>query len=204
MNTVIYQTNLITPSKIVCVGRNYVAHAKELGNAVPTEPVIFIKPNSAISQHLDAGKGEANHYEGEISFLIKDGQIAGLGFGLDLTKRGTQSRLKEARLPWERAKSFDGAAVFSEFVSISSDQLDGLRLELYINGECRQSGGVGHMLFKPQAILDEISQFLSLEDGDIIMTGTPEGVGEVCAGAEFIGTVLLGDKVLVEGRWQAH
>lgn len=192
------------PSKIVCVGRNYVAHAKELGNDVPTEPVIFIKPNSAISQDLSAGKVEANHYEGEISFLIEKGQIAGLGFGLDLTKRDTQSRLKEARLPWERAKSFDGAAVFSEFVSISSDQIDHLRLELYIDGECRQSGGVEHMLFKPKAIFDEIGSFLSLEDGDIIMTGTPEGVGEVCAGAEFMGKVLLGDKVLVEGRWLAQ
>lgn len=204
MNTVIYKTNLITPSKVICIGRNYVAHANELGNAVPTEPVIFIKPNSAISQDLVAGEGEANYYEGEISFLIENGQIAGLGFGLDLTKRETQSRLKEARLPWERAKSFDGAAVFSEFVSIVADQIDHLKLELYIDGECRQSGGVEDMLFKPQVILSDISQFLSLEDGDIIMTGTPEGVGEVCAGAEFVGKVLLGDKVLAEGQWQAQ
>jgi len=204
MNTVIYKTKLITPSKVICIGRNYVAHANELGNAVPTEPVIFIKPNSAIGQDLDAGKGEANHYEGEISFLIENGQIAGLGFGLDLTKRETQSRLKEARLPWERAKSFDGAAVFSEFVGILEDEIDHLKLELYIDGECRQSGGVEDMLFKPQVILSDISQFLSLEDGDIIMTGTPEGVGEVCAGAEFVGKVLLGDKVLAEGQWQAQ
>jgi len=136
--------------------------------------------------------------------MIQQGQIMAVGFGLDLTKRNTQSRLKEAGLPWERAKSFDGAAVFSEFVDVTYEQVGQLRLELHINADCRQNGGVEMMLYKPQAILDEISRFLSFEDGDIIMTGTPEGVGEVKAGDEFIGKVFLGDEPLVQGRWTAQ
>lgn len=201
MNTISLANTLITPSKIVCIGRNYVDHVKELGNAVPTEPVIFIKPNSSISSRLSAGIEEANHYEGEICFLVKNGELAAVAFGLDLTKRSTQSRLKEACLPWERAKAFDGAAVFSKFVAIEQEQVNSLKLELFINGECRQVGGVDLMLFKPQVILNEISRFLSLEDGDIVMTGTPKGVGEIELGATFTGKVLVNDEVLVEASW---
>ncbi|MFT6386776.1 MAG: 2-keto-4-pentenoate hydratase/2-oxohepta-3-ene-1,7-dioic acid hydratase in catechol pathway [Cellvibrionaceae bacterium] len=204
MHKVIFGNTQTAPSKIVCIGRNYVDHAKELGHPVPSEPVIFIKPNSSISNILLAASKEANHYEGEICFLVQKSQLTAVGFGLDLTKRLTQTRLKEARLPWERAKSFDGAAVFSEFVAVEQGQINSLRLELYINGECRQAGGVDLMLFKPLVILDEITRFLSLEDGDIIMTGTPKGVGEVVFGANFTGKILINDKVLIEASWIAE
>ena len=92
--------NEIFPSKIVCIGRNYVAHIHELGNEIPAEPVIFIKPNSAIAENIHSGEPGEIHFEGEISFLVRAGELAAVGFGLDLTKRDLQSMLKAKGLPW--------------------------------------------------------------------------------------------------------
>ena len=117
----------VSPSKIICIGRNYVGHIKELGNEIPKEPVIFIKPNSAISAEIYSGEPDEIHFEGEISIMVHCGEPAAIGFGLDLTKRNIQSSLKAKGLPWERSKSFDGAAVFSEFVTFSG-QVNDLRL----------------------------------------------------------------------------
>ncbi len=103
----------VTPSKIVCVGRNYVAHIEELGNEIPEQMVVFNKPNSAIGDTLYANLGEPLHYESELAFMVRAGQLAAVAFGLDLTRRELQSRLKHRGLPWERAKAFDGAALFS-------------------------------------------------------------------------------------------
>jgi 2-keto-4-pentenoate hydratase/2-oxohepta-3-ene-1,7-dioic acid hydratase in catechol pathway len=192
----------ISPSKIICVGRNYVAHAKELGNAVPTEPVLFIKPNSAISTTLQSGREETIHYEGELCFLMMKGAIAGVGFGLDLTKRQTQQRLKESGLPWERAKAFDGAAVFSQFVPLNQIDYRQLSLSLTINDKLVQQGDIEMMLFKPDTLLENIAQFLALEDGDILMTGTPEGVGPMHQGDIFCGRVTYQGDVLIEANWK--
>jgi len=193
----------ISPSKIVCVGRNYVAHVKELGNEIPDEMVVFIKPNSALSNTLHAQHEEQLHYEGEIAFVINDSVIAAVGFGLDLTKRGLQSRLKVKGLPWERAKAFDGAALFSDFVTLP-ENIDELTMELKVDGEIRQAGGVGLMMYKPSVILDELNKFTTLEDGDIIMTGTPAGVGEVIAGENFEGRIIAGSETLVSASWIAQ
>jgi len=114
----------IFPSKIVCIGRNYVAHIKELGNEIPKEPVIFLKPNSAISSNIQSSKTEEIHFEGEISIMVRSGEVAAVGFGLDLTKRNVQSMLKTKGLPWERSKAFDGAAVFSDFATFSGQVND--------------------------------------------------------------------------------
>ena len=111
MKTIQLNNKAITPSKIVCIGRNYVEHIKELDNETPSEPVIFCKPNSAISDEIDLDKNDEIHYEGEICFVVMNNQLAGVGFGLDLTKREVQSKLKTKGLPWERAKAFDGSAV---------------------------------------------------------------------------------------------
>ncbi len=129
MKSVRLNGNEVFPSKIVCIGRNYVEHIRELGNEIPTEPVIFIKPNSAIAENIHSNDSEEIHFEGEISFMVRSGELAAVGFGLDLTKRNLQSRLKAKGLPWERAKAFDGAAVFSEFVSFDGG-INDLRLEL--------------------------------------------------------------------------
>ncbi len=199
LNNIIFSSKKIIPSKVVCVGRNYVEHIKELDNEMPENMVLFLKPNSAISSKLRYVSKD-NHYEGEISFLVIDKKIAGVGFGLDLTKRELQSYLKSKGLPWERAKCFDGAAVFSEFVPFSSE-INELSLELYINDNLAQKGGVVQMIYKPQTILEEVESFLSLEDGDIIMSGTPKGVGKYKKGDKFLGRILHKESVLIEHQW---
>ena len=192
------------PTKIVCVGRNYVAHIEELGNEMPDQMVLFNKPNSAISDILRSQvDGENLHYEGELSFVIKDGALHAVGFGLDLTKRELQSRLKAKGLPWERAKAFDGAVVFSEFVTPTGN-LNKLELELHVDKSLRQSGGVELMIHKPQAILEDVIAFTSLEDGDVIMTGTPAGVGAIHTGERFEATVRAGGRGLVSAAWVAQ
>ncbi len=203
MNTVIAGGSIATPSKIVCIGRNYARHIEELGNEIPDSPVIFLKPNSAIGVELRASlQGEPLHYEGEIAFMVNGGRLAAVGFGLDLTRRDLQSSLKRRGLPWERAKAFDGAALFSPFVPLSV-AIESLEVQLCIDGAERQRGGVSMMLYPPSIILEELSTFMTLEDGDIIMTGTPEGVGPVTAGADFHGRVLADGMVQAEGRWRA-
>ncbi len=189
-----------TPSKIVCIGRNYVAHIEELGNEMPEDMVVFNKPPSAISNILHSTLDEPLHYEGELAFVVANGALAGVGFGLDLTKRELQSTLKAKGLPWERAKAFDGAALFSDFVSLP-ERVDSLSLSLHIDGKLTQQGGVGLMLYKPHAILHELSRYTRLCDGDIIMTGTPAGVGVVPAKAEFVGRVFAGDRLLLSKTW---
>jgi len=202
VHTIHCQGRTIAPSKIVCIGRNYVAHIEELGNEVPEEMVVFLKPNSALGDTLYAARGEPLHYEGEIAFLVEGGRLSAVGFGLDLTKRDLQSRLKAQGLPWERAKAFDGAALFSEFVPLTLP-VEQLGLELRVEGTLRQQGGVTSMMYPPQAILDNLAGFMTLEDGDIIMTGTPAGVGEVCSGQHFEGRVLGAGRVLVQQSWTA-
>ena len=192
----------LTPSKVVCVGRNYVGHIKELDNSTPSEPVVFIKPNSAISNELVLKIGDEVHYEAELAFIIECGKLAGVGFGLDLTKRKVQDSLKSKGLPWERAKAFDQSAVFSEFVTVPED-ISKLRLELEINGQLKQQGGCSMMLYQPKDLINEINSFMTLEDGDVLMTGTPAGVGRIHAGDEFVGKVFDAEKALLEVRWRA-
>lgn len=198
--TITFNGSEISPSKVVCVGRNYADHICELGNETPTAPVIFVKPNSAVSHEIYYHETDEIHYEGELSFVIFDGRIAGVGFGLDLTKREIQSQLKSKGLPWERAKAFDYSAVFSDFVTVD-DGLSGLCLELYINGELRQNGGYELMLNKPESLLKEVSSFMTLVDGDVLMTGTPKGVGKVNKGDLFEAKVLSKNRVMLESSW---
>jgi len=207
MNTIAYMNTLLIPSKIVCVGRNYAKHIAELKNVNTGDMVIFIKPNSSITHALYAYHQEPLHYEAELCFMVKNGDLSGVGFGLDLTKRGLQSALKAKGLPWERAKSFDRSAVLSEFAALPAG-IAGLSLELWINDELRQIGGVADMLFSPQVVLDDVKTFLTLEDGDVLMTGTPEGVGVIDSGDQFIGRIFYDEenekKLLLEASWLAQ
>jgi 2-keto-4-pentenoate hydratase/2-oxohepta-3-ene-1,7-dioic acid hydratase in catechol pathway len=191
----------LTPSKIICIGRNYVEHINELGNEIPTEPVIFIKPNSAITDVMTFDPQEDIHYEAELTFVMQDGALSGVGIGLDLTKRAVQSQLKVKGLPWERAKSFDGSAVLSNFVSIPG-RIEELSLELYINGELTQLATFDLMLHKPNDILAEVSAFMTCEEGDLIMTGTPKGVGSIQLGATFMARVLSNQQTILENTWK--
>lgn len=202
----------ITPSKVVCIGRNYVDHIKELANEIPDEMVVFIKPNSAISSTLlSLHNGDALHYEAELSFLYQGGKFTAVALGLDLTKREVQGKLKAKGLPWERAKAFDQSAVFSDFVSINQTDITQLNLSLMINNDPKQQGGVTLMMAKPDEILKELQTFLSLEDGDIVMTGTPKGVGVITQSDDFFGQVYLSEannptysRVLLDYGWKAQ
>jgi len=196
----IHSNNLkIIPSKIICIGRNYVDHIQELNNEIPKDMVIFNKPNSSISNELKYFS-EDTRYEGEICFLIKDNKIDAVGFGLDLTKANEQNYLKQKSLPWERSKAFDGAAVLSEFVSLKDD-ISKIRLELFINDELIQVGGYELMIYKPSKMIEEINSFMTLEDGDIIMSGTPKGVGTYKKDDKFVGKIYLKDTLLIQTSW---
>jgi 2-keto-4-pentenoate hydratase/2-oxohepta-3-ene-1,7-dioic acid hydratase in catechol pathway len=193
----------VYPSKIVCVGRNYVAHIQELGNDIPDAMVVFNKPNSAISATLHSALGsETLHYEGELAFIVEHGRLSAVGFGLDLTKRSLQNTLKQQGLPWERAKAFDGAALFSEFVPLPTE-IEQLSLQLRVDGQLRQAGSVAFMIHRPEAILQELASFTTLQDGDIIMTGTPAGVGAVEPGQCFEGAAFVAETLLVTAKWAA-
>jgi len=213
MNSVNFEKKEITPSKIICIGRNYVDHIAELGNEVPDEMVVFLKPNSVISTQLESFHQEPLHFEAELCFLyqeetnqdneVKQGRFSAVAIGLDLTKRNLQAKLKAKGLPWERAKAFNGAAVFSDFVAIDTVD-ENLSLALTINGKVIQSGGVALMLYKPDIILEQLQGFMTLEDGDIVMTGTPKGVGKIVSGSKFDGKVICREQTLVSVSWLAQ
>jgi len=200
MNTIRMEGVDVAPAKIVCVGRNYAEHVEELKRKMPDQPVIFVKQNSSISNEVHAHPRDTIHYEGEISFLIRDGKFAGVGLGLDLTKRELQTQIQQNGLPWERAKSFDGSAIFSDFVRFDGD-LQSLEMELSINGEPKQRANYELMLNKPEFLIKEISSFMTLQDNDLLMTGTPKGVGPIHVGDRISGRILQNGKALVEASW---
>jgi len=204
MNKVLLDKKEVIPSKIVCIGRNYVEHIEELNNEIPDQPVIFLKPNSSITHTLQPTHGgEPLHYESELCFIVENNRLSAVGFGLDLTKRGLQSKLKAKGLPWERAKAFDGSAVFSHFVPLTEES-PFLTIRLEINGQTVQEGNTGQMINKPDNIFKEISTFMTLSDGDIVMTGTPKGVGTIQAGDHFHGEVLLNGNLIIKADWTAE
>ena len=197
--------------KIVCVGRNYVEHAKELGNEVPEKPVIFLKPASALiysgEKIIYPDFSSEMHHEVELVLLIgkklknanigeaKDA-IAGYSVGLDMTLRDIQNELKKKRHPWTVSKCFDTSAVISDFISSSDYNLTlEEEVSLKINGEYRQKEKLNKMIFTPPQIVEYISSLMTIEEGDLVYTGTPAGVSKVNKGdklfAEFEGIVKL-------------
>ncbi len=200
MQTIKYLDETITPSKVVCVGRNYVEHIKELNNETPDSMVLFNKPNSAITDTLYYIQEDCR-FEGEICFLIKDKKIDGIGFGLDLTKAGIQNKMKEKGLPWERAKGFDKSAVLSEFVKFDGD-IKTLEMKLFINDILAQYATYNLMIYKPDKILSEISSFMSFEDGDIIMSGTPKGVATYKKYNVFVGEIYIDGKLIISKAFE--
>ena len=180
--------------KIICVGRNYGEHAKELGNDIPEDPVIFMKPDTAIlkkgSDFYIPEFSDDIHYELEVVLKISKGgkyiqkENAGnhydeIGLGVDFTARDLQTKLKDKGLPWELAKGFDGSAVVSDFVSKENYDLKNLGFSLIKNGEKVQDGNTSEMIFSPEDIIAFASRYFTLKVGDLIFTGTPKGVGRV-------------------------
>jgi 2-keto-4-pentenoate hydratase/2-oxohepta-3-ene-1,7-dioic acid hydratase in catechol pathway len=202
MHQIQWHQRSFSPSKIVCVGRNYAAHIEELNNPMPGEVVLFIKPNSAISTNLICPP-ERCRYETEITFLLQDNQPVAVGLGLDLTLVDVQQRLKSKSLPWEKAKAFDGSAVFTPFVDLP-DEWDKLWLRLTINGDTRQEGGVPLMITPPTQLLEEATNHFTLQDGDLLMTGTPKGVGDLHVGDEYHASLWHDQTMLVERQWRVQ
>ncbi|MEH6628611.1 MAG: fumarylacetoacetate hydrolase family protein [Motiliproteus sp.] len=182
-----------TPGKAVCVGRIYADHAKELNNPVPTKPLLFIKPFTSMTPldsplTLPAGE-QACHFETELTVLIgkpltkaspqqAQQAIAGIGLGLDLTLRGLQDELKKKGHPWELAKAFDNSCPLSAFVEADSiDNIEDTEYKLWLNGELRQHGKTKQMIMPIYQLLAYCSQHFTLLPGDVVMTGTPAGVG---------------------------
>lgn len=201
MNQITLSGKKVSPSKVVCIGRNYVDHIKELNNEMPDQAVIFVKPNSAITDNIVSATDEAIHYEAELSFVIEKQKIVAIGLGLDLTKRGIQTKLKEKGLPWERAKAFDQSAVFSDFLPFTGD-IETVSMQLLINDSVIQHANYQLMIHKPAQIIQEVSTFMSFCDGDILMTGTPKGVGIVNQGDIFVGRIYQADELLLEQQWK--
>ena len=181
--------------KIICIGRNYTKHIEELQNERPDEPVVFMKPDSAVllRQHpfVIPEFSEDIHHELEIIVKINkvgkyiDSKFAHkyydeIGVGIDFTARDLQQKLKDKGLPWEKAKAFDGSAVIGDFMQKNSfNSLENLTFELTNNGITVQKGNTDFMLWKIDELIAHVSQYFTLKIGDIIFTGTPEGVAAV-------------------------
>ncbi len=190
--------------KIICIGRNYAKHIEELENERPQDPVIFMKPDSAVllknNPFIIPPFSDEIHYEVEI--LVKINRIGKfidkkfahkyydeIGLGIDFTARDLQSRLKEKGLPWEKAKAFDGSAVIGKFCDKSELNLDQLKFQLLKNGNIVQDGDSSHMLWKIDELIAYVSQFFTLKIGDLIFTGTPAGVGRVESNDQLKGVL---------------
>jgi 2-keto-4-pentenoate hydratase/2-oxohepta-3-ene-1,7-dioic acid hydratase in catechol pathway len=179
--------------KIICIGRNYGEHAKELGNDIPEKPVIFLKPDTAILKGSDFYIPEFSnevHYELEVVVKISKGgkyiqkenadkHYEEIGLGIDFTARDLQSELKSKGLPWELSKGFDGSAVVSSFYQKNEFDLKNLDFSLIQNKKTVQEGNTKDMLFNIDEIIAFVSQYFTLRVGDLIFTGTPKGVGKV-------------------------
>lgn len=181
--------------KLICIGRNYVDHIKELANERPTDPVVFIKPDSAVlpkeQDFYIPDFSQDVHYEVEV--LVKINKVGKhidkkfahkyydeVGLGIDFTARDLQSKLKEKGLPWEKAKGFDGAAVIGKWLPKSDfADLNNLNFSLLKNDVPVQEGNTGLMLWKIDELISYVSKYFMLKKGDIIFTGTPAGVGRI-------------------------
>lgn len=186
--------------KIICVGRNYTDHAKELGNSTPKEPVIFCKPDSAILQPrnpfvIPPWTKEVHH---ELELIMRIGKVGkyiepkyalsyvdSISVGIDFTARDIQSELKKAGLPWEKAKGFDGSAVIGRWIQGSPNKKN-YEIQLFKNNDLVQKGNTRDFIFSIEELICYISQFFTLKSGDIIFTGTPSGVASIEAGDELI------------------
>ena len=188
-------------SKIVCVGRNFVKHIEELNNEFPTEMVLFQKSASTATQTLVKPQ-ESCRFEGEISLLIKDSKVSAVGAGLDLTLDEKQNALKAKGLPWERSKSFKNSAVFTDFVVFDGD-LQSLVLELYLNNNLQQRALPEKMIYSFETILKQVDNVFGLEDGDIIMSGTPEGVSHFEVNDSVRLVLKDKDQVLIDETFKA-
>jgi 2-keto-4-pentenoate hydratase/2-oxohepta-3-ene-1,7-dioic acid hydratase in catechol pathway len=190
--------------KIICIGRNYTEHIEELANEKPENPVVFLKPDSAIllkkNPFFIPTFSNDIHYEVEV--LVKINKVGKhietkfaptyydeIGLGIDFTARDVQQKSKEKGLPWEKAKAFDGSAVIGNFYPKSLFDLENLKFQLLQNNTVVQDGNTNGMLWKIDELISYVSQYFTLKKGDIIFTGTPAGVGKVFENDLLVGTI---------------
>lgn len=191
--------------KLICIGRNYTEHIKELENEKPTDPVVFLKPDTAIllkkQPFFIPDFSDDVHHEVEI--LVKINKVGKhidkkfaykyydeIGLGIDFTARDLQNQLKAKGLPWEKAKSFDGAAVIGDWMSVKAiNDVNAIEFSLKKNGNIVQLGNTSHMLWKIDELIEYVSKYFTLKIGDIIFTGTPAGVGKVVANDKLNGFI---------------
>ncbi|MBS1761442.1 MAG: fumarylacetoacetate hydrolase family protein [Bacteroidetes bacterium] len=197
--------------KIICIGRNYRGHAEELGHEIPDEPVVFMKPKSALLQlHTPFYYPEFTnelHYEGELVLRVckngkyiqerhASGYYNGITVGIDFTARDIQNECKEKGLPWEKAKAFDNSAAVGKFIDLTPEmKKSNVQFSLQKNKEVMQKGNSLDMIFSFDQLIAHISNYFSLNIGDYIFTGTPAGVGECVVGDEF--DLFIDDKNLL-------
>ncbi len=196
--------------KIICIGRNYADHIEELANERPSDPVLFIKPDSAVLPkeqdfYIPEFSEEVHH---EVEVLVKINKVGKhigvkfaptyydeIGLGIDFTARDVQSELKKKGLPWEKAKGFDGSAVIGQWLPKSNfKDLDSLDFSLLKNGKVVQKGNTGLMLWKIDELIAYVSRFFMLKKGDVIFTGTPAGVGKIKAN-DYLSGILEGQEL---------
>lgn len=196
--------------KIFCIGRNYADHAKEMNNEVPTEPLVFMKPTSALlikNRHFFYPDFSKNiQYEGEVVLKIgKNGKhiqpefalsyIEAIGFGIDFTARDLQEKCKESGHPWEIAKGFDNSAAISEFLPFDDFDPKNIQITTHLNGNTVQEGNTRDLIFDFQSIIVHLSKYFTIQMGDYIFTGTPAGVGSIKIGDRIEG-FINGEKLL--------
>ena len=191
--------------KLICIGRNYTEHIKELENEKPADPVIFLKPDTAILLKKQPFfiPDFSNDVHHEVEILVKINKVGKyidkkfahkyyneIGLGIDFTARDLQSKLKEKGLPWEKAKAFDGAAVIGNWLSVSDfSNINAIEFSLKKNDNIVQKGNTSHMLWKIDEIIEYVSKYFTLKIGDVIFTGTPAGVGKVIANDKLKGFI---------------
>ena len=203
--------------KIICIGRNYADHARELGNQVPAEPVVFLKPQSAILSHkhpfyIPEWTQDVHH---EIELVVKINRLGKtiseshasryydeVGLGIDFTARDIQTQLKAKGHPWERAKAFDGSAVVGQFMKLTDlgKEVQDLQFQLTNRGQVVQEGHTKDMLFSVNRLISEVSKFMTLKVGDLLFTGTPAGVAAVRPQDRLVGTLEGNDLLAVNIR----
>lgn len=196
--------------KIICIGRNYADHAKELKNEIPSEPVIFLKPDTALIPKrnpffIPEFTKDLHH---ELELVVRINRVgkhieerfasryySQITLGIDFTARDVQKQCKEKGLPWEKAKAFDGSAPLGDWIDLDQRDIQNLNIELKKNGEVVQSGNTSDMLFTVDRLIAEVSKYFTLKIGDVIFTGTPAGVGPVVAN-DLLEAFLDGNKCL--------
>ena len=197
--------------KIICIGRNYVDHIEELNNEKPSEPVVFLKPDTAILPKktpftIPAFTNEVHH---ELEIIVKINKVGKyidkkfahkyydeIGLGIDFTARDIQNNLKEKGLPWEKSKAFDGSAIIGDFIPINVlNSLENIKFELTNNQKTVQEGNTNRMIWSIDELIEHVSQYFTLKKGDIIFTGTPKGVAKVNPNDVLEG--FLNDKKLL-------